>query len=155
MTKLNSGEEVYLNFTKENFYGEGKEDLRLLSIELVDGFDIRGEQSGEFEISFSHIGKSLLRKDGHDYLFLHDKGEKNGQFRWLSYYSLYSNTMHTSQVDLSNDSLLFVLIVQNYDRNVSSHIRPGARTFIRAKLETLKNIKINKAVIKIRYSYRD
>ena len=155
VTKLNSGEEVYLNFTKENFYGEGKEDLRLLSIELIDGFDTEGEQSGDFEISFSHIGKSLLRKDGHDYLFLHDKGEKNGQFRWLSYYSLYSNTMHTSQVDLSNDSLLFVLIVQNYDRNVSSHIRPGARTFIRAKLETLKNIKINKAVIKIRYSYRD
>ena len=155
LEKLNRGEEVFLDFTQSDFYGKNKEDLRLLNIELLDCFEVQGDKNGEFELIFSHVGKSLLRKNGQDYLFLHDKGEKQGQFKWSSYYSFYSNSLHSSKVDLSSDSLLFILLDRNHDRNITSHIRPGARSFIRAKLEKSKDTKIANAIVKINYSFRD
>lgn len=160
LQKINDGETIYLDFGTTDFFGLNKEDIRLIKIELLDGFRVEkqasdADLSGDFEMVFSHLGRSIINKNGQSFKFVHDPVGSSSQFYWSSYYNLYTGQLHNSQIDLNHDSLLYVFLNRKHGEGSSTTIRPGARSLIKVKLNKDSDVNLSDVVIRINYSYRN
>jgi len=158
MQALNDGQEIYIDMTGEQFYGEGKEDVRLIGVDYLKEFEVedqgaedQGDGSREIEILTGHIGKSILQRGDTKYLFEHGDHKKHSNMNWTTYINLETGHMDTSKSSLNDQSLLSNMLGLN--TNTIYYVRPGARTFLSIKMNKSENVKIAGLVLKINYSY--
>ncbi len=150
---LNKNEEIYLDFTSEDFFGSNKENIRINDIEVSEDFSIENFDNDDLEIVFSHYGKSILHKDEGVFLFEVNKDSRNSNYDWVSTVSPLTGTVYNSEPNPEDLSLIKTLTSQR-DINTAGQvfIRPGGRSFIKVKLNRKNNENLKKLIIKIEYT---
>ncbi len=151
INSLNNGQAIYLDTTQANFFGEDKENIRLLDLE-VESIKSSGTHA-QIEVSMSHSGRSVIDQNSVNFVFDFHHPKTNSALNWRSVYNPWANTYYHSEISANDESLLRNLLDLD-SGNSQLFISPGARTFIKVELNKSEQTKINSMRIRMDYSYR-
>lgn len=145
MEAINRGEDIYLDFTSLEFFGDNKENIRLLGVELAEN-SLLYQRSRSYEVVFEHVGESIVYKNGSAYFFSHN--DSTGAFKWIS--SVQGGFIHHSGPSVSNGEDLRSSLDLPSDTQVFA--LPGGRSFIKMSASG-KEPKLKEAFVRIEYSF--
>jgi len=151
LNTLNAGKDLYVDTTNENFFGENKENIRLLDLEVVS-METSGESS-EVEVNMSHSGRSVINQNSVNFAFDFKNIDKNTTLHWTSTFNPLSGNLYHSDFDISDESLLRNLLGMD---SIKTHLftSPGARTFIKINLKKSAHTRVESSTLRLEYSYK-
>lgn len=153
LVTLNDGKSIYLNLVDRNIFGTNKEDLRIEDIEVLD--DVGFSQSpGNFDIVTTHLGKALIEKNGETYYF--DLAGKRNHWIWTSNYNYKTGHVYSNEVSEADGTLLRSITGANSEVR-RAFVNPGARGFIKIKLDKYNNpqMMLERLTLRVDYTFRD
>lgn len=147
---LASGKTVYLDLSKKLELFSNKENVRIISIE-VDSFNVTSASTKNADFIVTHLGTSVLTKNGRDYLFNHTN--ESSPATWISRLDLSMNTPVLLKESSSNASLLMSILDRDSSEGTLLFNRVGAKGIFALKLKNAQNAVFNQASLKINYTY--
>lgn len=147
---LTEGKTVYLDLSKELDLFNDKENVRIISIEM-DNFKADSSNAKNADFVVTHLGNSVLTKNGLDYIFNH-LGESN-PVTWISRLDLNSNSSTLIKESSSNASLLMAIMGRDAADGALLFNRIGAKAIFAITLKNTQKSIINQGSLKINYTY--
>lgn len=144
------GKTVYLDLTKELELFSNKENVRILSIEM-DSFNAETVTTKSADFIVTHLGTSILTKNGRDYLFNH-LNESNPA-TWISRLDLSLNSSVLLKESSSNASLLMSILDRDSRDGTLLFNRVGAKGIFALKLKNAQGAVLNQGTLKVNYTY--
>ena len=153
LKSLNAGKAIYINLVERNIFGSKKEDIRIEDIEALNNVGFN-HGAGNFDIITTHLGESILDKGEQSYYF-NLSGEKN-HWIWTSNYNHLSGNIYSNEVSVADGTLLNS-ITDTHVGIRKAFASPGARGFIKVKLDKYNNsqLELNRLMLRIDYTFRD
>lgn len=142
---LNRGEKIFVDLTQ--FFDEDKEDIRLQSVTLMEGFTISGAKS-DVELVIQHSGTSIIGLKGQKYIFEHSS-VNSSNLTWISYKGIYSGHISYSETSESDKNLFREIF--NLSDQTNIFVRPGGLTFISVHLKKKKEAVLDNLHLDVRY----
>lgn len=149
--ELNQKREIYINLVDRNLFGKNQENLRIKDIQLLDEFRFLGSRD-DFEVEISHSGKTLIEK-GEDEFFFDVSGRKT-YWVWSSHYFASADNLYHNKISSYENSLLSKITATHTDIQQAFAL-PGAKGYIKIKLNKAEKLKVGNLIFKIDYIYQN
>ena len=153
LNRLNAGKSIYINLVERNIFGSKKEDIRIEDIEAINNVSFK-QGAGNFDVITTHLGESILERDDQSYYF-NISGEKN-HWIWTSNYNHISGNIYSNEVSVADGTLLNS-ITDSHVGIRKAFASPGAKGFIKVKLDKYSNpqLELSRLMLRIDYTFRD
>ncbi|MCM2350198.1 MAG: hypothetical protein NDI69_09255 [Bacteriovoracaceae bacterium] len=143
---LNNGDRIFIDLT--NFFDKDKEDIRLKSVRLMDGFTIWGNNNSDLELVVQHLGLSIITQGNNKFIFEHANANSSN-LTWISYKGTKSAFTTYSETS-SNDENLFRELFK-LGNQTDIFVRPGGETFLSVKLKKDSRTTVSDLNLNIEY----
>jgi hypothetical protein len=151
LNTLSAGKAIYIDTTRTEFFGEDKENIRLLDLE-VESMTTTGASS-LVEVHMSHSGRSVIDQNSVNFVFDFKNPNQNSALHWSSNFNPGSGKLYHSEFNINDESLLRNLLDMD-SGNSQLFISPGARTFIKVELKKEDHARVESMTLRMDYSFR-
>lgn len=146
---LSQGKTFYIDLAKEKEFLDGKENVRVISIEL-DEIASTEFTSPNLELVITHTGESVLEKTNRAYAF---SPVSENQFIWMTRINLATNETKLIEESNNNFSLISAILGKKLHSSDIVFNQVGAIGLFAVKLKKAEGVRLSKGSLRIKYSY--